>query len=76
VSNQYTDKKLHPAKFPEGLVDFFIKSFSDEGDIVLDPFIGSGTTAISAKKLGRKYMGFDNKKKYCKIAESKLSTLE
>jgi site-specific DNA-methyltransferase (adenine-specific)/site-specific DNA-methyltransferase (cytosine-N4-specific) len=76
VSNQYTDKKLHPATFPEGLADFFIKSFSDEGDIVLDPFIGSGTTAISAKKLGRKYMGFDNKKEYCKIAESRLSTLE
>ena len=76
ASNQYTDKKLHPATFPEGLTDFFIKSFSDEGDVVLDPFIGSGTTAISAKKLGRKYIGFDNKKEYCEIAEKRLLELE
>lgn len=56
VSNQYGFKKFHSATFPIKLVDFFIKSFSNEGDLVLDPFAGSGTTGVSAKLLNRNYI--------------------
>jgi len=60
VSNQFSNKQLHSASFPEGLVEFFVKSFSDENDIVLDPFAGGGTTGIVCKKLNRKYIMIDN----------------
>lgn len=68
VSNQFTDKQKHPATFPEGLVDFFIKTYSNPGDIILDPFVGSGTTCVSGKKLNRGYVGIDNKLEYVELA--------
>jgi DNA modification methylase len=46
VSNQFTLKSEHSATFPEGLVEFFVKSFTNEGDVVLDCFAGSGTTGL------------------------------
>ena len=46
---------------------------SDEGDIVLDPFVGTGTTALASKRLGRKFIGFDKDEKYIEIANEKLS---
>ena len=46
---------------------------TDENDVVLDPFVGTGTTAIAAKRLGRKYIGFDIDAKYTKITENKLA---
>jgi DNA modification methylase len=49
-----------------------IKLYTFKGDIILDPFIGSGTTAIAAKKLGRKYIGYDISKEYCKLAEDRI----
>lgn len=72
VVNQYSLKKEHPATFPEALVDFFIKSFSDEVDVVLDPFVGSGTTLVASKNLNRKYIGIDLEEKYCEIAKKRL----
>lgn len=58
----------HPAVYPEELVNIHIHTWSNEGDLVLDPFIGSGTTAISAIKHKRHYIGFDVSEEYCKIA--------
>ena len=70
-----TDKESHehPAIFPEKLAEDHILSWSAEGDIVLDPFSGSGTTCKMAKKNGRKYIGIDISKEYCLLAETILA---
>lgn len=67
--------KSHSAVFPEDLPSWFIKLFSEQGDIVLDPFLGSGTTALAAKKIGRDYIGIDILPEYCKMAEDRLSQI-
>ena len=67
-------KKIgHPAPFPIELPHRLINLYSYEGDVVLDPFIGSGTTAIAAIKNNRYYIGYDIKKEYIDLAESRLS---
>jgi site-specific DNA-methyltransferase (adenine-specific) len=58
--------------FPEQLAADHIVSWSNKGDIVLDPFNGSGTTTKMAYQLGRKYIGIDVSGKYCKIARQRL----
>ncbi len=65
--------KNHSAAFPETLPTWFIKLFSKPGDIILDPFLGSGTTAVAAKKLDRSYVGIEIKEEYCNTALSNLS---
>jgi len=69
-----TDKMAfeHPATFPEKLASDHIKSWSNKGDLVLDPMNGSGTTTKMAKQLNRKYIGIDISEKYCKIARQRL----
>lgn len=62
----------HPAMFPEELVMRALKLFSYEGDVILDPFNGVGTTCVVAKRLNRKYVGIDISKKYCDIAKKRL----
>jgi site-specific DNA-methyltransferase (adenine-specific) len=62
----------HPAVFPETIASDHIISWSNEGDIVYDPFIGSGTTALAAKKLSRIYIGSEISKEYCDIAEARI----
>ena len=62
----------HPAIFPEKLAHDHIKSWSNEGDVVLDPFVGSGTTCKMAKQLNRNYIGIDVSKEYIDIAEERL----
>lgn len=66
----------HPAIFPEKLVEDHIKSWSNEGDIVLDPFGGSGTTIKMAEKLNRKWIYIDKVEEYIDIAKKRLSLLE
>lgn len=60
----------HPAPFPVALIDRIVKATSAE--IVLDPFMGSGTTAIAAKKNGRTYIGIELSKEYAKLAEKRI----
>ena len=62
----------HPAIFPEKLARDHITSWSNEGDIVLDPFMGSGTTAKVARALGRHYIGFEISAEYCDIIRQRL----
>lgn len=63
----------HPAMFPEALAQDHIISWSSEGDTVLDPFMGSGTTGVAAKKLGRDFIGIEMDKAYFKIAEKRIN---
>jgi len=62
----------HPAVFPEQLANDHIISWSNENDIVYDPFMGSGTTAKMALKNNRKYIGSELSKEYCDIAEQRI----
>jgi site-specific DNA-methyltransferase (adenine-specific) len=62
----------HPAIFPEALACDHIKSWSNEGDTVLDPFMGSGTTGKEALKLNRHFIGIEKDPKYFKIAEARI----
>lgn len=64
--------KNHSAAFPVALPLWFIKLFTKPGDIVLDPFLGSGTTAVAAKKLGRRYIGIELLKEFCSEAEKRI----
>lgn len=57
-------KKIHPTQKPEWLLERIILATSKEGDLVFDPFMGSGTTAVVAKKLNRNYLGAENNKEY------------
>ena len=68
--NKYRDE--HPCQLPIHLLERIILMTSDEGNIVLDPFVGTGTTAIAAKRLGRNYIGFDIDKNYVDISTNKL----
>ena len=63
---------VHPAEKPEKLIAQLILSSSDENDIVLDPFLGSGTTAVVCKKLGRHFIGIEKNHEYCNIARKRL----
>ncbi|MBF2754097.1 MAG: site-specific DNA-methyltransferase [Gammaproteobacteria bacterium AqS3] len=62
----------HPAPFPYELPKRLIKLFSFKEDIVLDPFMGSGTTALAAGALGRKYIGIEKEKEYINLARNRL----
>jgi len=76
VSNQFTDKAKHPATFPTGLVDFFVKSFSSESDVILDPFMGSGTTGISCQNLNRGFVGVELDEKYFELEKNRILVKE
>lgn len=68
-------RSKHPAPFPEELCEKIIKYYSYVGDIVLDPFMGSGTTAKMAKMNKRNYIGFETCQEYCKIADKRLESI-
>jgi DNA modification methylase len=66
----------HPAPFPEKLANDHIISWSSEGNLVLDPFMGSGTTAKIALLNKRKYIGSEISKEYCEIAEKRINNIQ
>jgi len=64
--------KNHSATFPLALPKWFIKLFTKPGDVILDPFLGSGTAAVAAKQLGRRYIGIEILKEFCAHAEKRI----
>jgi len=66
------ENTAHPTQKPEKLLAKIILASSNKDDIVFDPFLGSGTTSVTAKKLGRKYVGIEQNKQYCIWAEKRL----
>lgn len=65
-------KRRHPAVFPDKIPFDFIQCFCPENGIVLDPFVGCGSTAVVAKSLGRNYIGIDISQEYCDLAEERI----
>jgi DNA modification methylase len=65
--------KPHPSTKPSALMKELVNLFSDEGELVLDPYMGSGTTLEAAKHLGRRAIGIEIEEKYCEIAAKRLS---
>lgn len=76
VSGNFEERTSHPAQYPEELIERIILSGTNKGEIVLDPFMGSGTTAAVAKKLGRHYLGYETVEEYCKIAEERIAKIK
>lgn len=70
------EKTRHPTQKPEKLVAKIILASSKPGDLVFDPFLGSGTTSVVAKKLGRRYVGIEIDEYYCCLAEKRLEMAE
>lgn len=66
----------HPAPFPVALAERVIRLYSYVGDVVLDPFMGSGTTAVAAVQNQRHYVGFDISAEYCTLAEQRIARVE
>ncbi|MCI0556888.1 MAG: site-specific DNA-methyltransferase [Nitrososphaera sp.] len=68
------ERTSHPAQFPQAVIERIIKASSNLGEVVFDPFMGSGTTALVALGLGRRVLGFEINSDYCQIAASRLDT--
>lgn len=73
VSNQFTLKSEHSATFPEKLVTFFVKSFSNIGDVVMDPFGGSGTVGVVCIKENRKYILIDKEPSFVDLMKKRTN---
>lgn len=76
VSGNFEERTEHPAQYPESLIKRILLAGSDEGDVILDPFLGSGTTAVVAKKLNRNYIGFELEKEYIEMAKNRINKAE
>jgi site-specific DNA-methyltransferase (adenine-specific) len=66
------EQRWHPTQKPEALIGQWVALFTNAGETILDPFMGSGTTLVAAKRLGRKAIGIEREEKYCEIAAKRL----
>lgn len=66
----------HPTQKPEYLLERIILASTQEGDVVLDPFSGSGTTGVVANKLGRKFIGIENEKEYVELMVRRIQKID
>jgi site-specific DNA-methyltransferase (adenine-specific) len=65
-------KRVHPTQKPIEIVKYLIENSAKENTLILDPFMGSGTTVVAAKELGKDFIGIEISPIYCKIAEDRL----
>lgn len=72
VSGNSPERTEHPAQYPEELIDRIIKTGTNPDDLVLDPFMGSGTTAVTALKNDRKFVGYETEKEFIEIANRRI----
>lgn len=72
VKGKHPEKTSHPCQFPLDLVNRLVLAFSDEGDLVVDPFMGSGTTALSCLMNNRSCIGFEIQKEYVEMSNQRL----
>lgn len=73
IEFSFETKPFHPTQKPISLFEFFIKTYTDEGDTVLDNCIGSGTTAIACKRTGRNFIGIEKEQSYFDLANKRLN---
>jgi len=71
-----SERTPHPSQKPIGLLEWFIKGFTNEGGFVLDPFAGSGTTLVVSEQLNRNWIGIEINEEYCKIIKERLLKIE
>ncbi len=70
---RFKEVRYHPAQKPTILIYMILKEFSMETDTILDPFMGSGTTGVAAKELGRNFIGIEIEPKYFAIAQRRIN---
>ena len=73
---QYTGNRQHPTEKAVSVITPLIKAYSRPGDLVLDPFSGSGTTAVAAALSGRRYIGIELERRYCELARRRLAGIQ
>jgi site-specific DNA-methyltransferase (adenine-specific) len=71
-ANERTNKNFHPTVKPIKLMEYLVKMITPPNGIVLDPFVGSGTTGVAAKLLGFDFVGIEQDAEYCKIAQARV----
>ena len=72
ISNANRRKNGHPTEKPLELLEYLVKTYTNEGDLILDNCLGSGTTALAAKNLGRNFIGIELEEKYCRVAAKRV----
>jgi adenine-specific DNA-methyltransferase len=73
VKHNHEEQTIHPAQFPESLIERIVLAVTEKGDVVLDPYMGSGTVAVVAKRLGRHFLGAEIDREYWTVAKRRLS---
>ena len=68
----FIGKRNHQTEKPQDILEFFLKYWSDEGDVILDPTMGSGSTGVAARKMGREFIGIELSEKYFNVAKERL----
>ena len=68
-------EKSHPTQKPVALFEYLIRTYTNEGDTVLDPTCGSGTTAVACRKTNRHYICIEKEQEYCAIAEKRVKEM-